>query len=86
MRIRSNVSVILANLTPAEYARFGKARVGYSGSTGADADPASYGGYGPYIATYSSELRMAIKALRWRHFEVTTSRTQWIVRKVLKHG
>jgi hypothetical protein len=78
------ISLILSNLTVKEDARFHAARVGYSGSTGPHAAPELYGGLAPYIATSISELRPALRALRWRRFTVTANAHQWIVSKCAK--
>lgn len=80
--MKRTTSIILANLTVAEDARFHHAKVPYSGSTGPHAAPESYGGDAPYIATMLSELGAALKAIGWHHIFIdASSRYQWIVRK-----
>ena len=79
------ISLILANLTEKEYARFMKSKVGYSGATGAYALPDHYDGLAPYIASFLWEAEPALRALRWRNFSVSASSHQWIVRKSRAH-
>lgn len=80
-RREKDFSVILASLTAKEYARFFAAKVGYSGATGAGATPELYGDCAPYIATFFSELRPALRALRWRRFTVAVAGKQWTMRR-----
>lgn len=82
---RANVvSVVLANLTVKEDARFHAARIPYSASTGPHALPQSYRGDAPYIATTFPELGASIRALRWRRFVVARGANQWIIRKCVR--
>jgi hypothetical protein len=72
-----NDSLILAYLTRAEYARFEKAKIMCSGSSGADAKH----GVAPYIVTFLQCLPKAIRALRWKRPRLTFEGGQWMLRK-----
>jgi hypothetical protein len=67
-------AVILAGLTAGDFERFHAAHVRYSGATGA-ADPRAY------IATFPSELPLALAALGWRRVKIKCGRRNWIVRR-----
>jgi hypothetical protein len=76
-------SAIFAKLTPKEYARFQKAHIMFSGSTGDFARPQDYGGLAPYIASYFSQIPKALRALRWKRIAVKQQGKSWII---TKHG
>lgn len=73
-------SLILANLTDADFDAFSKARIGYSGSTGKGAAD-GYGDIGPYIATSLSELPKAIEAMGWERVTLERRNGQFVARR-----
>lgn len=82
-------SLILANLTKADFTRFYNAHIDYSGMAGNpnfDSDPTPWGRHAPYIATSISEFLPAISALKWKDFsmEVNNDSDQLIVSRVKK--
>jgi hypothetical protein len=73
--------LILANLRRKDFRRFKEACIPYSGTTGF-CDPDLYrGNVAPYIASFASEFLRAVKALRWKDFEVELEAHQVTVRR-----
>jgi hypothetical protein len=77
-------SIILANLTDAEFDRFHAARIGYSGATPKGAPSSgtyNWGASAPYIATFFDVLPAALKAIGWTRIKVRCRDHQWIVKR-----
>lgn len=64
-----STSVIFANLTDEEYTQFQAHHILYSGATG-KGQSTGYEPYGPYIATFLSQVPNALYALRWKQVAV----------------
>jgi hypothetical protein len=73
-------SLLLIHLTPAEYERFEKSSIPYSGSTGKYANPEDYGGIAPYIATFFYCLPRAIKVLGWKRTNLRFEGVNWFLK------
>ncbi len=72
-------TLFLMHLTEHDFEKFNKHPFPYSGSTGAGAvaHPEWYPNMGAYIATFMSELPLALHTLGWKSFDMHKRGHAW---------